>query len=318
VLSQEIDKAKASSGLLGLGSLESPTIDHRLMEKPRGMSSVPLRNLNHTHERRNGLLSELDGWLAGSSAAVLAASHVAASDVASAGHQSIAGESIAIGRSVVPVPDYVPNRVSSAASPSPKPLAELEVGPLRFQMELSSLIGIGTLGTAIFVGKCGRLGATIKRFDKLLHPVAPYLTTLARLHDLCSDDIVDADVRSGLEGVLRYLGDSENVSYIFIAFEPCDSTLTRAIDSLKTSPGQDSVASIADRGVVLTRWCKQIIAAVAALHATGVVHGALHFGNLLLRGRSVRVADSGWHPLLCWAPQTFFYRIRKAHVARVW
>lgn len=159
-------------------------------------------------------------------------------------------------------------------------------GAVSADLSLDTLSGFDSVGVAMFRGKYGRLGATIKRFENLLHPVRFYVADLVALTDLSGDDVSE-----GLLYLQRFLGDAENSDYAFVAFEPCESCVTAALEAPPPLPPDTDCEAIGSSR--LLGWCKQLVAAVGALHSVGMTHGAILPQNVLLRGQTVRLADAG-------------------------
>ena len=249
------------------------------------------------HLNQLGLLSELDTWLGRSPAISSPEIHPSVPVDTVAMMLPTAQQEVARGRAVrqqaIPVNEETAQcSTGQGALPRHEQVASFDgttgvtaqdakMTSLPPVVCLESLVGFGSVGTAVYVGKYGRLRATIKRFETRLHQIQSFLTGLAAFHDITGVHITHDAVRSGLVHIQRFLGDAESDTFTFVAFERCDSTVTAAMGKSDSS---------ITRGLA---WCQELVAGVAALHAVGMVHGSLHSGNVLLRGSSVRIADAG-------------------------
>lgn len=151
-------------------------------------------------------------------------------------------------------------------------------------------------GSVLYAGKFGRAPAAVKRFQlAACREWDTYLTSLSALA---------LSPAEGARYVARNFGDAADDDCVVIASELCEEPL---FDRLAVGPQVDMVQRL--------QWARELVMALDACHAHGLVHGSVKRDNILIDRGHVRLSDPGlWPHLVATAPNDKL----QLQLARAW
>ena len=176
------------------------------------------------------------------------------------------------------------------------------VGAMKFND--MDVIAVGSSGTEVFRGTCGRRPAAIKRMQRRQHRLRE-----SEIEALL--DLDDGDAGSGFgRHIVRYLDDGKDRNFLYLGMELCDCNLQDAVLLAASSTRKAQLASAAAAasaaGAGSDSWqsvqavqrtpldvCRHIVCGVAHLHAHGIAHRDLKPSNILLKRGIAKLCDFG-------------------------
>ena len=193
---------------------------------------------------------------------------------------------------------------------------EVVIGSMRFHER--DVIAVGSGGTEVFRGRCGRRPAAIKRMPRRQHKLRE--GEIATMLDLDDTDAHAAYARH----VVRYYDDARDRHFLYLAMELCDCTLETAVCTARSPPAHSPATVTASDGAASPdddvassqgpsqapggagAWqsvqavkahpievCRQVVAGVAHLHTHGVAHRDIKPNNILLKRGVAKLCDFG-------------------------
>lgn len=172
----------------------------------------------------------------------------------------------------------------------------VQVGAMKFND--MDVIAVGSSGTEVFRGSCGRRPAAIKRMQRRQHRLRE-----SEIEALL--DLDDGDASSGFgRHIVRYLDDAKDRNFLYLGMELCDCSLQDAV--LAAAGGGSKAARAAAGAMGSDTWqsvqavqrtavdiCLHIVRGVAHLHAHGIAHRDLKPSNILLKRGIAKLCDFG-------------------------